>query len=239
MRGRPFLCVPVWLTALAAIVLLAVTVPAVAQDSVRIGTVSRIKGQVVAVRGEKRVPLAVGGAVFRDDVLKTGLLGRVEVTLNDETVLTLTDRTTLTVENYDFPGPDSRARFNLRLGAIRAVSGAIAEKNPEGFVVTTPVATIGIRGTDFWAGTLEAAFNVVLISGKGVYVENARGRVELTQAGQGTVIEVPGVRPPEPDAPEEDVSVILGEMAREALGPAAPAVLPAARLSAVLGSVQF
>lgn len=221
-----------------SILVMGVT-PSFSQETAPIGTVTRLKGQVFAERDGRRIPLHVGSTVQTHDTVKTGLVGRVEMTLNDDTVLTFADRTTLKVDDYDFPGPGSRAKFNLLLGALRAVSGAIAQTNPDAFIVTTPVATIGIRGTDFWVGTVDSAFNVVLISGSGVYVKNQRGRVELTEAGQGTVINVPGVRLPDPDAPDEEVSLILGEMAREALSPTPPTLLPAARISSLLDRVQF
>lgn len=222
-----------------ALSLLLGTVPSSAQEDSAIGTVTRVKGQVFVEREGQRISLKSGSLIEARDTLKTGLIGRVEITLNDNSVLTLADRTTLNIEGYDFPGPQSQAKFNLRLGAMRAVSGLIAKSHPGAFSVTTPVATIGIRGTDFWAGTLDAVFNVVLISGAGVYVENQRGRVELTEAGQGTVIHIPGVHPPDPDAPEEEVSIILGRMASQALSPTAPKILPAALISTVLKTVNF
>jgi hypothetical protein len=61
--------------------------------------------------------------------------------------------------------------------------------------VTTPVATIGIRGTDFWGGPIdEQALGVFLIEGA-VSVSNAAGEAILDQPGQGTNIGAPGAAP--------------------------------------------
>lgn len=44
-----------------------------------------------------------------------------------------------------------RAFLRLLKGGFRTVSGLIGKANPEEYRVTTPVATIGIRGTDYYA----------------------------------------------------------------------------------------
>jgi hypothetical protein len=49
------------------------------------------------------------------------------------------------------PGPGSRAFFRLLKGGFRAVSGLIGRVNHDDYEVATPVATIGIRGTDYIA----------------------------------------------------------------------------------------
>ncbi|MDM4769330.1 hypothetical protein [Solimonas sp. SE-A11] len=46
-------------------------------------------------------------------------------------------------------GPGSRAFFKLLKGGFRAVSGLIGKVDRNDYRVTTPVATIGIRGTDY------------------------------------------------------------------------------------------
>lgn len=46
--------------------------------------------------------------------------------------------------------PKSRAFFRLLKGGFRAVSGLIGKSDPDEYRINTPVATIGIRGTDYW-----------------------------------------------------------------------------------------
>lgn len=53
-------------------------------------------------------------------------------------------------------GP-SRAFFKLLKGGFRAVSGAIGKATREEYRVSTPVATIGIRGTDYEVDICDAA----------------------------------------------------------------------------------
>lgn len=53
--------------------------------------------------------------------------------------------------------PPSRAFFRLLKGGFRAISGLIGKANPDEYRVNTPVATIGIRGTDYWVILCDAA----------------------------------------------------------------------------------
>ncbi|WP_020648493.1 FecR family protein [Solimonas variicoloris] len=48
-------------------------------------------------------------------------------------------------------GGVQRAFLRLLKGGLRTVSGLIGKADPEEYRVTTPVATIGIRGTDYYA----------------------------------------------------------------------------------------
>lgn len=61
----------------------------------------------------------------------------------------------------------------------------------------TPVGTIGIRGTDFWGGYLEADnIDVLLISGEhAIEVKNANGSVMLQKAGEGTTLKKDQIAP--------------------------------------------
>ena len=74
-------------------------------------------------------------------------------------------------------------------GAFRALTGAITQRRHR-VEVKTVVATIGVRGTEFWGGLnlTPDSLDVVMLKGKGVYVVNAAGRVELVQAGTGTTV---------------------------------------------------
>ena len=212
---------------------------ALAQGDAAIGYVMRMKGQVSVMRDGARAALRKGDQIYAKDILKTGLVGRLEVRFSDDSSVTLADRTSVSIDDYGLDVPNAHMNMRLMLGAVRAVSGKIAKTKPGGYTLSTPVATIGIRGTDVWAGTLDGRFNVVMLSGAGVVVENPRGRVELTQPGQSTQIDVPGVKPPSPDTPEEEVANIIGRMKREALAPGTPVPMASDRLSAVLKSVAF
>ena len=58
--------------------------------------------------------------------------------------------TDYTIEEYRYSGKhdgDERALFKLLKGKMRTVTGFVGRINRDKYVITTPSATIGIRGT--------------------------------------------------------------------------------------------
>jgi hypothetical protein len=81
------------------------------------------------------------------------------------------------------------------LGAFRFLSGQVSKLASADVSVTTSVATVGIRGTEFWGGPIDdQALGVFLIEGA-VRVSNAAGAQVLNRPGQGTNIATRGVAP--------------------------------------------
>ena len=75
------------------------------------------------------------------------------------------------------------------------MSGQVSKLASADVSVTTPVAVVGIRGTEFWGGPIDdQALGVFLIEGA-VSVSNAAGEQILSQPGQGTNIATPGAAP--------------------------------------------
>lgn len=64
------------------------------------------------------------------------------------------------------------------------------ELSDKKIAISTPVADIGVRGTEFWGGPLVAKYGVLLLNGE-VTVSNQAGSVTLSQPGQGTDIPSP------------------------------------------------
>lgn len=151
------------------------------------GHVVRLQGTAVAMQDALPRVLKIGDKILRGDVISTGKGARLEMQMLDDAVMTLGAKTIFVVTDYIATGPEPVASFRLMQGAFKAVSGKIAGARGT-FTVATEFATIGIRGTTFWGGSLDGDFEVALLGGKGVYVETRAGRVELTGIGQGTRI---------------------------------------------------
>ena len=161
-----------------------------------IGTVSRIQGEAIGVNGSATRPLGLNSSVFLNDVVSTGATARLEVTFTDNTRLTLGEKAKLTLDTYVFNPTASQGvlKFGL-VGAFRFVSGQVTKLARSDVSVTTPVANVGIRGTEFWGGPIDdQALGVFLIEGS-VRVSNAAGERILSQRGQGTNIATPGAAP--------------------------------------------
>jgi hypothetical protein len=165
-----------------------------AQDA--IGTVSRIQGEASGTRNGATRALAPNSAVFLNETVATGETARLEVTFTDNTRLTLGEKAKLTLDNYVYDSATGRGtiKFGL-LGAFRFVSGQVSKLASAEVSVTTPVAIVGIRGTEFWGGPIDGqALGVFLIEGS-VSVSNGAGQQILNLPGQGTNIAAPGAAP--------------------------------------------
>lgn len=170
---------------LAALLLVFTASPAQAQQA---GVVNRIQNTAQAVRQGGAVDLAEGSCVLVGDELVTGPESRLAVRFGDGTLLTLGADTRLTVDEYVY-GRNNSMFLDLAEGAFRLISGEVARLNPEKFELKTPLASIGIRGTDFWGEVQgEGALEVLLITGTAVTVTNVGGTVTLDSPGVGVTV---------------------------------------------------
>ena len=168
--------------------------PIAAQEA--IGTVSRIQGAASAARGGATRPLGLNASVVLNETVSTGAAARLEITFNDRTRLTLGENANLTLDRYSFNPSARRGTIKLRaVGAFRFVSGQISKLARADVSVTTPVAVIGVRGTDFWAGPIDDQALGVFLTEGAVRVSNAAGARTLNRRGQGTNIARPGAAP--------------------------------------------
>ena len=167
---------------------------AAAQDA--IGTISRIQGEASATRSGATRALSLNAAVFRNETVATAETARLEVTFTDNTRLTLGEKANLTLDSYVFDSAAGSGTIKFGLvGAFRFVSGQVSKLASADVRVTTPVAIVGIRGTEFWGGPIDdQALGVFLIEGA-VRVSNAAGAQVLNRPGQGTNIATRGVAP--------------------------------------------
>ncbi len=155
------------------------------------GTVDFVTGQVEVQRKEGGTyhPRA-GDKLYEGDTLITGADGELHVTTVDHGVVALRPGTRVRIREYRAAGAaDDTSVLLLLRGTFRAVTGLIGLNNPQRYKVTTPTATIGIRGTDHEPAYIAAAAPGEISEGEPgtydkvnegeTYIENERGRVTL------------------------------------------------------------
>jgi hypothetical protein len=155
------------------------------------GTVIHVQGPAFANHRESSDNLLMGTQILVGDHIVTGRNARVGLRMLDGAVLSLGADTEFAVNDYSYQeqAEQGTARLELIKGVFRAVTGAIGKLKEHDFKVQTSMGTIGIRGTDFWGGFyFSRALDVTLLGGKGIYIENAAGLVEITQPGDGSTV---------------------------------------------------
>ena len=134
----------------ALFVLLGSIVTTQANSLVENGSVLMVRGVVTATSSEAiSRTLVKGASVFEGDVISTAPKSFSVIRMMDQTKLTLRPDTTIAIGVFSLEEEKEEACVNLIKGGLRTVTGLIGKRKPEAFQLDTPVASIGIRGTDF------------------------------------------------------------------------------------------
>jgi len=135
---------------LLAAVLLAVF-SSVLMASTVVGKMKYVRGVLTAQHhGMGNRIMGRSALVYEEDTLTTGRRSFAIVLMNDGTQITIRPESSLGIEKYIARrGRNDSAILNLFKGGIRAITGFISKKRDDAYKIRTPVATIGIRGTEF------------------------------------------------------------------------------------------
>jgi len=124
----------------------AAAAPAAASDE-PIGNVATLTGSATVTRNNTLTPLKLQDDIFLNDVLQTSANSTLGVTFNDATTFNLTGNAQITVDNYVYEdgGKQNGALFDIARGTVAFAAAAVAKTGD--MKISTPTATLGIRGT--------------------------------------------------------------------------------------------
>ena len=136
---------------LASIVLITSMASSVAvaeEDSA--GMVVASRGEVIAMANGGSRELKQGDFIYVNDEILTSARSFAVLQFTDGAKVTVRPDSTMIIEQYLYAGnADDAATLNLVSGGLRVITGAMAKTNPENYKVRTPVALMGVRGTEF------------------------------------------------------------------------------------------
>ena len=161
-------------------------------------------GQFVAVVGEVRLvgrdgaPRVAerGGELREGDTVATGANALVQIRLADGGFLSIRADTETTLERFAYAGSEDKNAsmlVSLLKGGFRSVTGLIGQLNRPGYRITTPSATIGIRGTDHEPFVVTPATAQALQMAAGTYdrvhsgqtfIQNKQGLTQFANPNQ-------------------------------------------------------
>ena len=114
------------------------------------GMVVASRGTVTAEVGGDQRPLKQGDDIFINDQIITGNKSFVVLQFVDGAKVTVRPNSAMLIEDYVYNGNSQDvATLSLVSGGLRVITGAMAKSNPENYKVRTPVALMGVRGTEF------------------------------------------------------------------------------------------
>jgi hypothetical protein len=121
--------------------------PAQAAAVEPVGNVATLTGTATVIRNKDSIPLKLQDDIFQDDVLQTSANSTLGVTFTDATTFNLTANARITVDSfvYEDGGKQNGALFDITKGTVAFVAAAVAKTGD--MRISTPTATLGIRGT--------------------------------------------------------------------------------------------
>lgn len=182
-------------------------------------------GRVVLSAGDASMggkPVTNGQAVQEGDEIATGPGGYLYVKTIDNGFLILRPNSRARIVSYHIEAgrpADTRIKLELLGGVARHISGEAVKQSRQNFRFNTPVAAIGVRGTDFTVFTDQNTSRVAVISG-GIVVSGFS--VSCGRDGSG---------PCEDIASRELFAAQSGQILQVRRGQAVPQLLPITGLS--------
>lgn len=120
-----------------------------------VGRVVWVTGELRAVmpNNEQRI-LQKTSVIYLKDTLITDKNTKAEIIFSDQTIVSFRPETRFYVDEFSYKpqakkGSVGKYIMQLIEGGFRTVTGLIGKDNPKNYQVNTPVATIGVRGTDY------------------------------------------------------------------------------------------
>ena len=164
-------------------------------------------GYIADLSGEVKIINSSGSQTQarKDDTLDAGLIvetgdkSYAVLKFEDGHFIALQSNSSFLIQQYDFKQSqvtNSSIIFSLLKGGLRSITGLIGEANRGAFRLSTPVATIGIRGTDFLAALhydshLPVNLGVDIAEPSHLYCRVNSGAISITNDA-GTAIVVAG-----------------------------------------------
>ena len=166
------------------------------EDPNAIGEITVTDGPIIITRLGQKIELNQGEFIYLNDFVDVGQ-NTVGITFKDDTALSLEPGAKMVVDEFYYDPEANQGGMNADVigGSFSFVSGEIAKVGNDAMTVSTPVLTIGVRGTQV-AGRAnqEGEDNeiVLLPNADGtvgeISIKNDSGEVILTEAYQASTI---------------------------------------------------
>lgn len=159
----------------------------------KVGYISLVIGNTTASGPNRKAsqPLKAGSPIYLGDIITTQASGHAHLHFIDGALMSLRPHSRLTIQEYNYDAQtsaNSRVTFELEEGTARSISGKAAKEARENFRLNTPLAAIGVRGTDFIVHTSQERTRALVTEGGIVF----SGLEETCQGAWCTHLELTG-----------------------------------------------
>src|ERR1044072_7125879 len=175
---------------LGAIAVLASTATPLSAQT-RVGEAAVVKNEVLRVAASATSQINVDDGLLRDEIVRTGLDSAARLVMSDSTNLSLGPNASLKLDRTVFDDETHYRDVAVRLtsGAFRFVTG---HSDKAAYKITTPLATIGVRGTTLDILSQRGQTIVNLQDGAASVCTTSFECIQLTQPGDTAIITAGG-----------------------------------------------
>lgn len=157
---------------IAGCALVAGVVGAEAQE--HIGSTALARNDVTRESAGASAPLVTGDSVFRNETVRTGADSNARLVFLDSTNLGVGPTSSVKLDQFVYVGESNGQKMtvNLAKGVFRFTTGVL-DKNA--YSITTPTASIGVRGTVLDIRVEAARSRVTLVEGRALVCPRRKG----------------------------------------------------------------
>jgi FecR protein len=112
-----------------------------------IGNVASLTGVATVIRNKDSISLKLKDDIYLNDTVQTAASSTLGITFNDATTFHLSANAKITIDSYVYEdgGSNNNGAFDIAKGTVAFVAAQVAKTG--NMQITTPTATLGIRGT--------------------------------------------------------------------------------------------
>lgn len=173
--------------------------------------------KITNAQGEVRIA-KTGDKIYLNDTIQTDAQGKTQILLKDQMTISLGPNSQMVVDKFVYdPKEKSKNELSTQIkqGAFKFISGKIASDNKDAMKVSTPKATIAIRGTGV-AGDVQptGTDTIVLLDGQIGVTSNTDSKTTQTiaQSGYGVTVNPNGLVSQPAAIPTTTLNTILNQL---------------------------
>jgi hypothetical protein len=150
----------------------------------KVGIAASVENRVEGVLGGEVEKLSAGSEVFDSQLVRTGEASNAGLRFLDDTSLSLSAQSEVKLDKFVYQGGKTGSMIvQLPRGLMRFVTGTMDHK---GYAIRTPIATIGVRGTDFQVLVRGDRMTALLASGA-IVIRTQLGRTFLLRSANSAI----------------------------------------------------
>ena len=147
-----------------------------------VGQITEVRGNVFAISEKtKKRNLTTGSEVFVGDRLFTGADGFIRLNMIDDAQIDLRCNSEMLIEDYSLMRTGNHSVLYLIKGSLRKLTGSIGKLANDVYKMRTPMATVGVRGTQYALRVMQShgCDGTIDVDSDGLFVRVDVGTVDL------------------------------------------------------------